>query len=127
MYGRTRRIFVAFAKEDEAQRNLLKGQSLNTSSPFEYVDMSVKEPYSSAWKSKTRNRIKGSDGVIALLSKNSARADGQLWEIQCAIEEGKPLLGIYAYNNDRSVPTGFPPSKVRDWTWENVRQFINRL
>jgi len=38
-------IFVAFAIEDENIRNMIKGQSLNTKSPFEYVDMSVKEAY----------------------------------------------------------------------------------
>jgi len=43
-------IFVAFAIEDEAQRNLLKGQSLQTDSPFEYIDMSVKEAYDKEWK-----------------------------------------------------------------------------
>ena len=43
-------IFVAFAIEDETQRDFLKGQSLNTKSPFEYVDMSVKDPYDSEWK-----------------------------------------------------------------------------
>lgn len=41
-------IFIAFAIEDEGQRNLLKGQSLTTNSPFEYIDMSVKEPYDTA-------------------------------------------------------------------------------
>lgn len=43
-------IFVAFAIEDERQRDFLKGQSLNTNSPFEYVDMSVKEAYDTDWK-----------------------------------------------------------------------------
>jgi hypothetical protein len=43
-------IFVAFAIEDERQRDFLKGQSLNTKSPFEYTDMSVKEAYTSEWK-----------------------------------------------------------------------------
>jgi hypothetical protein len=38
-------IFVAFAIEDETNRNLLRGQSLHTKSPFEYIDMSVKETY----------------------------------------------------------------------------------
>lgn len=33
-------IFVAFAIEDEKSRDFLKAQSLNTRSPFEYVDMS---------------------------------------------------------------------------------------
>ncbi len=35
-------FFVAFAIEDERQRDFLKGQSLNTNSPFEHVGMSVK-------------------------------------------------------------------------------------
>lgn len=47
-----KRIFVAFAAEDRSARDLLKGQSLNTDSPFEYVDMSVKEPYDREWKTR---------------------------------------------------------------------------
>jgi hypothetical protein len=61
-------IFIAFAIEDERQRDFLKGQSLNTKSPFEYIDMSVKEAYDTDWKNKVRARIKRSDGVIALIS-----------------------------------------------------------
>jgi hypothetical protein len=38
-------VFVAFAIEDERQRDFLKGQSLLTKSPFEYIDLSVKERY----------------------------------------------------------------------------------
>ncbi|PCH45175.1 MAG: hypothetical protein COC23_08880, partial [Hyphomicrobiales bacterium] len=95
-------IFVAFAIEDEAQRNLLKGQSLNTDSPFEYIDMSVKEAYDTEWKEKVRTRIKRSDGVIVLVSKNSLTSSGQKWEIQCAKEEKVPLRGIWVYTNDRT-------------------------
>ena len=43
-------IFVAFAIEDQRSRDLLKGQSLHTRCPFEYIDMSVKEAYDSDWK-----------------------------------------------------------------------------
>ncbi|EKG9013133.1 hypothetical protein O5H76_005458, partial [Escherichia coli] len=70
-------IFVAFAIEDERQRDFLKGQSLNTNSPFEYVDMSVKEAYDTDWKNKVRTRIKRSDGVIALISSDSLTSSGQ--------------------------------------------------
>ena len=87
-------IFIAFAIEDERQRDFLKGQSLLTNSPFEYVDMSVKQAYDTDWKSKVRTRIKRSDGVIILVSKNSLNSSGQKWEIQCAKEEGKKILGI---------------------------------
>lgn len=125
--ARTKRVFVAFAKEDERARNLLKGQSLHTDSPFEYVDMSVKEPYDTAWKTRTRTRIKGSDGVIALLSKNSPKADGELWEIKCAVEEGKPLLGVYISKDDKTKPKEIGSAKCTEWTWDGIARFIDSL
>ena len=64
-------VFIAFAIEDEWARDLLKGQSLNTDSPFEYTDMSVKEAYDRNWKERVRTRIRRSDGVIVTVSKNS--------------------------------------------------------
>lgn len=122
-----KRIFIAFAKEDERIRNLLKGQSLNTGSPFEYVDMSVKEPYSAAWKQRTRTRIRGSAGVIALISKNTPRAGGQIWEIQCAIAEKKPLLGLWIYQRDRTRPRVMEGKRIVVWTWDAVANFIRRV
>ena len=90
-------VFVAFAIEDEQIRNLIKGQSLLTDSPFEYIDMSVKKAYDEDWKNRVRTRIRRSDGVLAIVSKNSTTSSGQKWEIKCAKEEKKPLRGIWAY------------------------------
>ena len=117
-------VFIAFAIEDEGQRNLLKGQSLNTESPFEYIDMSVKNPYDSDWKERVRTRIRRSDGVIALVSKNSLSSSGQKWEIQCAKEENKRLRGIWAYTSDRTNLVGV---NTKVWTWDNIKAFINSL
>ena len=117
-------VFVAFAIEDETQRNFLKGQSLNTKSPFEYVDMSVKEPYRSEWKERVRTRIRRSDGVIVLVSKNSLTSSGQRWEIACARKEKKRVLGIWAYKNDRTNLTGV---KTVVWTWDAIKDFIDSL
>lgn len=117
-------IFIAFAIEDERQRDFLKGQSLLTNSPFEYVDMSVKQAYDTDWKSKVRTRIKRSDGIIVLVSKNSLSSSGQKWEIQCAKEEGKRILGIWAYSDDRTNVVGV---NTRVWSWDNIKDFINSL
>ena len=117
-------VFIAFAIEDVKQRDLLKGQSLNTKSPFEYIDMSVKEPYDKDWKDRVRTRIKRSDGVIALVSKNSLKSSGQKWEIQCAKEEGKKVRGIWAYSDDRTDLEGV---YTRVWTWDNIKDFIDSL
>ncbi|WP_229212472.1 TIR domain-containing protein [Duganella sp. HH105] len=68
--------------------------------------MSVKEAYDTDWKTKVRTRIRRSNGVIVLVSKNSAASSGQKWEIECAREEDKKILGIWAYKDDRSVIAG---------------------
>ncbi len=117
-------VFIAFAIEDEKQRDLLKGQSLHTKSPFEYIDISVKEAYDSDWKDKVRTRIKRSDGVIALVSKNSLKSNGQKWEIQCAKEEGKKIRGIWAYSDDRTDLEGVYTKVL---TWDNIKDFIDSL
>ena len=53
-------VFVAFAIEYERQRDFLKGQWLHPRAPYEFVDMSVKEPYDSGWKDHVRTRIRRS-------------------------------------------------------------------
>jgi nucleoside 2-deoxyribosyltransferase len=117
-------VFVAFAIEDEYARNLLKGQALLTASPFEYIDMSVKEAYESEWKEKVRTRIRRSDGVIALVSKNSLNSSGQKWEIECARAEGKPVLGMWISSSDRTQIAGLPTVA---WDWTLIAKFIDNL
>ena len=117
-------VLIAFAIEDERQRDFLKGQSLNTASSFEFIDMSVKEPYKQEWKERVRTRIRRSDGVIALVSKNSLTSSGQKWEISCAKEEKKKLRGIWVYSDDRTNLQGV---NTMAWTWPNITNFIDSL
>jgi len=121
-------IFIAFAFafaiEDERQRDFLKGQSLSPRAPYEFVDMSVKEPYDTGWKDKVRTRIRRSGGVIVLVSKNSLTSTGQKWEIQCAKDEGKRIRGIWAYSDDRTDLAGV---NTVAWTDKNISDFIDSL
>jgi hypothetical protein len=117
-------VFIAFAIEDERQRDFLKGQSLHTKSPFEYIDMSVKKAYDNNWKERVRTRIRCSHGVIVLVSKNSLSSSGQKWEIECAKDEKKKILGIWAYTNDHTNIVGV---NTKVWTWDNVKTFIDSL
>ena len=117
-------VFVAFAMKDERQRDFLKGQSLNTNSPFEFIDMSVKEAYDSKWKERVRTRIRRSAGVIVLVSENSLTSSGQKWEISCAKEEKKKILGIWVYKGDRTNIVGV---RTVVWTWPAIEKFIDSL
>lgn len=120
-------VFIAFAKEDESSRNLFTGQRVHPDTPFEFTDMSVKLPYDSDWKEKTRTRIRRSDGVIALISSSTPKADGELWEIECAVEEQKPLLGIWVEKGYSTKPLAMGSAPCKEWTWENVANFIDGL
>jgi hypothetical protein len=122
-----KRVFVAFAMEDKWARDLLRGQALNTRSPFEYTDFSVKEPFSNAWKTEVRKRIRSCDGVIVLLSKNVRNANGARWEIKCAIEEGIPIRGVSIHKDDRYVPPEMNGKRLLRWTWDNIQNFIDKL
>lgn len=117
-------VFVAFAIEDVRQRDFLKGQSLHTKSPFEYIDMSVKEAYDKEWKERVQTRIRRSHGVIVIVSKNSLTSSGQKWEIECAKEEKKKILGIWGYTDDRTNIVGV---NIKVWTWDNIKDFIDTL
>lgn len=120
----TKIVFVAFAIEDQRQRDFLKGQTLHPRAPFEFIDISVKEPYDSNWKDRVRARIRRSHGVIVLVSKNSLTSTGQKWEITCAREEGKKVKGIWAYSNDR---TNIPGVATVVWSDANISSFIDSL
>ena len=123
-----KRIFTSFAVEDKTLRDLFVGQSRNQNVPYEIVDMSVKEPWSSQWKTNCRTKIKGCDGVIVLISKNLKTAEGALWEIRCAKEERIPIMGVYmAGCSILDSPEEMSGIKKVTWTWENIADFVNGL
>lgn len=123
----TKRVFIAFAMEDVRSRDFLVGQSKNNNSPFEFVDMSVKEPWSTDWKTKCRSKIKGCDGVIALISKYTPSASGQLFEIQAASEEKVPTMLMYSGSDRPTLPVTLAGRQVNIWSWENLKKFIGNL
>lgn len=124
-----KRVFISFAMEDIKYRDFLVGQARNDNSPFEFYDMSVKEPWSEDWKTQCRRKIKGCHGTIALVSKNTITASGARWEVKCSREENVPVLGVYVTTYDRPVwlPEEFNGVRVVDWTWANIKNFIDRL
>lgn len=128
-YINRKKIFISFAIEDKSARDLLVGQSRNENTPFEFMDMSVKEPWSSAWKTQCRKRIKSCHGVIVLISKNTFKANGVSWEVKCAKEEGLPIKSIYARKDAKGcrIPNELNGRHIYKWSWENINKFVNEI
>jgi len=123
------RIFTSFAIEDARLRDFLVGQARNEKAPFSFVDMSVKEPWDDAWKTRCRTKLRGCDGMIGIITRNSPKASGQLWELRCAYEEGVPVLLIYGYPDDRpaNLPDPVRGRRIYTWTWDNIAAFLAKL
>ncbi len=122
-----KRIFIAFAIEDKTFRDFLVGQAKNDKSPFEFVDMSVKTPWETDWESKCRTKIKGCDGMIALISKHTPSATGELYEIKTAGEEKVPVMLMYTGSDRPTLPYSLSGRLVNVWSWDNIKSFINKL
>lgn len=127
--AKNNRLFISFAIEDCTYRDFFVGQARNKKSPFSFVDMSAKEAWDEKWKTNCRTKIKGCDGMIALISKNTAKAAGQLWEIACAKEEDVPVRGVYVQSNNKPafLPSELNGIRIVEWTWDNIAAFIDSL
>jgi hypothetical protein len=122
------KLFISFAAEDMRFRDLFVGQAKNSDTPFEFRDMSLQEPFDSKWKTRCRDKIKQCHGFVALLSKKTWRAEGARWEIQCASEEGLPLLGIHIHKNHKgAIPPELAGCRVVEWHWNSIGNFIRRV
>ena len=126
---KSKRIFTSFAMEDKMLRDFLIGQRNNHHSSIDFTDMSVKQPWDSSWKTNCRSRIKGCDGMIIIFTTNTKNADGQLWEIKCALDEGIPVLAIWGYSSDKGIsrPNELRNTVIKDWTWDNISNWVMGL
>ncbi|USS84806.1 hypothetical protein M3M35_05735 [Fructilactobacillus myrtifloralis] len=123
-----KRIFISFAIEDEKLRDFIVGQSKNKESPFEFIDMSVKEPWTNSWKTKCNSKIKSCDGVIAFITSKTKSANGELWEIKCSQDNNIPILFVWGYKEHLSYVPGFVnSSKIKNWKWDNIEKWIDKL
>lgn len=129
MATRKKKVFVSFAIEDRALRDMFSGQSNLSSTPYEFTDMSVKKAWDNSWKTQCRARIQGCDGLVALITENTPDALGQLWEIKCAYEEGLPVLLLQTQSGKRMTrsPNEIKGRQIYNWTWDRIGSFIDSL
>ncbi len=124
-----KRIFISFSIEDEEYRDFLVLQSRKPNSPFTFIDMSVKNPWSeNVWKNKCRSKIRKCDGMIVLISKNTWHSSGTRWEIKCAKEERVQVTGMQIKKNNHGAKLPeLGNSEVISWTWSNLKSVINKF
>lgn len=125
------RVFISFAIEDRNLRDLLVGQKKNSKNEIDFTDYSVKKPWDSKWKTNCRTRVKSCAGMIGIITRNTPNADGQLWELKCAVEEDVPLLLIHGHSDDKKrlkkLPKEISGKRVLTWSQNNIVNFLDKL
>lgn len=123
-----KRTFISFDYDHDINlKNLLVGQSRNDDSPFEIVDMSIKEAIAHNWKENARRRIKLCDVVVVICGEYTDTATGVSAELSIAQEEGIPyfLLNGHPDKYCRKPKAAKPSDKIYTWTWDNLKKLFN--
>lgn len=122
-----KRVFISFDYDhDNDIKGSLVAQSKLEDSPFEIIDMSIKEAIDENWKKYARQRIKGCDCVIVLCGEYTASAKGVSAEVTIAQEESVPYFLLCGRKN-KTIEKPLSAKKddrVYKWTWENIKLLL---
>ena len=92
------RAYISFDFDHDSDlKALLVGQARNPNSPFEIVDMSIKEVISDNWKANARRRIKSCDVVIVICGQYTNTASGVssvIGNLVGNVDRGSVLSGL---------------------------------
>ena len=120
-------VFVASSAEDKLHLDAFVARGRLEKLPFQFVEMPTFEEAEERWRSNCRIQIRGSGGVLGLVSKHSEQNPWQLWAIQCAVTENKPLLLMHTHQEGAELPDSIAGKRVATFSWTNARTWLESL
>jgi len=123
----TKRTFISFDYDNDVDlKNLLVGQAKNEDTPFEIVDLSIKEAISEDWQKKARSRIKGCDIVIVICGEHTDTAKGVSAELKIALEEKVNYFLLWGRSDKacKKPSSAKDDDKIYKWTWDNLKALM---
>jgi hypothetical protein len=129
------RVFVSFDYDnDKAHKLAFSAQAKNDKISFEFADFSCKETLpQSQWEKLIKDKINTCNVLLVLVSTHSVQATGVKKEINMAVEQNVPVIGIYLPDSNGSywssqnttLPEGLYSSNCRTWTADNVNSLLD--
>jgi hypothetical protein len=127
------RTFLSFVEEDLALVNLFRGQAKNKNQDLEFADYSVREPYNSSnayyIKQQIAPRISGSSLTMCLYGPTTYTSSWVDWELEKALELGKPIMGVWLYDDGRIKyhPSPLAAHPRVGWNIDEIVRTMRRL
>lgn len=123
-----KRVFISFDYDHDSDiKGSLVGQAKLPDSPFEIVDMSIKEAIASNWKANARKRIKSCDCVIVLCGAHTSSAKGVAAELTITQEENMPYFLLCGREDGKvqKPSSARREDKIYKWTWKNIKLLLD--
>lgn len=125
-----KRVFISFDYDHDVDlKNLLIAQSKKSDSPFEIVDMSIKETIPHDWQENARFRIKRCDVVIVICGEHTDTAKGVDLELKITKEENKPYFLLEGRSDKVCVKPKLATAndKMWPWSWPNIKNLFSQI
>jgi hypothetical protein len=110
------RAFLSFVQEDLNLVNLFRGQAKTSRNDLEFADYSIRQPFNSLNAEYIgrgiREQIKHCTLTICLYGPTTHESQWVDWELVKTLELGKPLMGVWLYDNGR---IRYYPHRLHDW------------
>jgi hypothetical protein len=110
------RVFLSFVEEDLNLVNLFRGQAKMQDSKLDFHDYSIKIPFNSTNADYIgrgiTDQIKVCTICVCLYGRTAYQSAWVNWELNKAIQLGKPLMGVCLYD-DGSVK--YYPAPLDQW------------
>lgn len=128
---RHKTVYVGYAKADLKYRDMLVYFRhrlefyLNGTLDFTTCDRNGSK--TDQWKQIAEKKIIESDGVMIIVSENTALDEAAVWEIEAALYNNVPIVGIDIRNkSEGNIPEKLV-GKMTRYGWEWFATFINGL
>jgi hypothetical protein len=129
--GEHKKIYVGCAESDIRYRDMLvnfrQRWGFYTKNTFDFLTSDRTKFEMDQWKQMVKKTVRESDGVMIVVSGDTALDSGANWEIDCALLNSIPIVGV----DIRKDPDGTIPEKLvgkmTRYGWEWFAEFIDGL
>jgi hypothetical protein len=129
--GERKKIYVGCAESDIRYRDMMvnfrQRWSFYTNSSFDFFTSDRSGSELHAWKQIVEETIRESDGVMIIVSERTASDSDAIWEIDCALSNSIPIVGVDIRKDpDSNIPKKLV-GKMTRYGWEWFAEFIDGL
>jgi hypothetical protein len=129
--GEQKKIYVGCADSDIRYRDMLinyrQRWNFYSNNLFDFLTSDRSGLELEQWKQIAEKKIRNSDGVMILVSKHTETDYGTAWEIDCALLNNVPIVGVDIRKfADGNIPKKLV-GKMTRYGWEWFTEFIDGL